>query len=145
MVRLLRAAGSVLAGALVFLAVAVAVTALLDPYVWPSALLGLPAGVVAAVATVPFVYLGATYWHERAAGQPTGETRRRLRITAAAVAGFVLGGVLVTVALSAGAVGVATAMLLGGLPAGLLAAAAAAYLVARRDRGERSPPGSATE
>lgn len=145
MVRVLRAAGSLLAGALAFLAVAIAVTAVLDPYVWPSALIGLPAGVVAAVATVPLVYLGVTYWQERAAGQPTGRTRRRLRITAAAVAGFVVGGLLVVVALSAGAVGVATAILLGGLPAGLLSAAAAAYLVARHDRQNRPPPGSTTE
>lgn len=143
MVRLLRAAGSLLAGALAFLAVAIAVTTVLDPYVWPSALLGLPAGVVAAVATVPLVYLGVTYWRERAAGQPTGRTRRRLRITAAAVAGFVVGGLLVVAVLSAGAVGIATAILLGGLPAGLLSAAGAAYVVARRDRRDRSPPGSA--
>ncbi len=144
MTTLLRGAGSLLAGVVAFLAVAVAVTAVLHPYVWPSALLGLAAGAVAAVATVPLVYLGATYWQERAAGQPTGRTRRRLQITAAAVAAFIVGGLLVVAVLSAGGVGIGTAMLFGGLPAGLLSAAAAS-LIARRHRGDRSTPESATE
>ena len=41
------------AAIVVFAAVGLAVTATLDPYVWPSALLGLPAGAVAA--TIAFL------------------------------------------------------------------------------------------
>jgi cytochrome bd-type quinol oxidase subunit 2 len=143
-----RLVGSLLAGVLAFAAVGVAVTAALDPYVWPSTLLGLPAGVIAGVATVPLVYLGLTARAERAAdGRTSDRTRRRLRTTAAGTAGFLLGGGLAFVVLSTQVVGFATALLFGAFPVGLLVAAVAAYLVARRARrgGERSPPGPATD
>lgn len=58
---ILAAAIGLVAGAVTFAAVALAVTAALDPYVWPSAIVGLPAGVVAGVAVlvVGFHYLSA--------------------------------------------------------------------------------------
>jgi len=47
------ALASLLVGTVVFLVVAVGVTALLDEIIWPSAVLGVPAGVLAgAVAAV---------------------------------------------------------------------------------------------
>jgi hypothetical protein len=44
-----RALAALVAALATFGVVALAVTAVLDPYVWPSAVLGLPAGAVAAV------------------------------------------------------------------------------------------------
>jgi hypothetical protein len=54
-----RIIGSLVVGFLTFAVVAVAVTASLDPFIWPSALVGLPAGFVAgaAVAVVTYHYL----------------------------------------------------------------------------------------
>jgi purine-cytosine permease-like protein len=65
----------------------------------------------------------------------------------AGVAGFLVAAGLVLGVLSTQAVGTAAALLLGAFPVGLLGAAVAAYLAARRDRnrGERSPPGPATD
>lgn len=128
----LKVVGSLFVGVLGFLAAGIAVTEALAPHVWPSAMLGLPAGLAVGVALIPLTYLGLTYREERAAGGPTERTARRFRATAAAFVGFVVGGALATVVLATWAVGVATAMLLGGLPVGIVAAAAAAYLVSRR-------------
>ncbi|MCG1003739.1 MULTISPECIES: hypothetical protein [Halobacterium] len=48
-----RALASLAVGTVVFLVVAVGVTALLDEVIWPSAVLGVPAGVLAgALAAV---------------------------------------------------------------------------------------------
>ncbi|MFC7177042.1 hypothetical protein [Halosegnis marinus] len=45
--------GALAAGVVAFAVVALGVTAALDPYVWPSAVVGLPAGLVAgALAAV---------------------------------------------------------------------------------------------
>jgi tetrahydromethanopterin S-methyltransferase subunit C len=41
---------SLLGGIVTFVAVALGVTAALDPYIWPSALVGLPVGAVAGVS-----------------------------------------------------------------------------------------------
>jgi hypothetical protein len=51
--------GSLVAGVVTFLAVAVALTAVLDPLIWPSALVGLPVGLIvgAAVAVLGYRYL----------------------------------------------------------------------------------------
>ncbi|WP_247731113.1 hypothetical protein [Halovivax limisalsi] len=47
--RLLDVAGAISVGIVAFATVAVAVTAALDPHIWPSALVGLPAGLLAGV------------------------------------------------------------------------------------------------
>lgn len=54
-----RIVASLVAGLVTFAIVALAVTAALDPFIWPSALVGLPAGFVvgAAVAVVGYHYL----------------------------------------------------------------------------------------
>jgi hypothetical protein len=54
-----RVVGSLVIGFITFAVVALAVTAALDPFIWPSALVGLPAGFVAgaAVAIVGYHYL----------------------------------------------------------------------------------------
>jgi len=71
--------GSLLVGVLSFLAVGISVTEALEPYVWPSAMLGLPAGLIAGTALLPLTYLGLTYWEERTAtGTASPETSRRL-------------------------------------------------------------------
>ncbi|MFC4358312.1 DUF5518 domain-containing protein [Halobium salinum] len=54
--RTLRVAGSLVAGLVTFGAVAVGTTAVLDPYIWPSLLVGLPVGAVAGVAVAVLGY-----------------------------------------------------------------------------------------
>lgn len=51
-----RIVGSFVVGVVVFAAVALGLTAALDPFVWPSALVGLPAGVVAGAAVAAVVH-----------------------------------------------------------------------------------------
>jgi len=51
--KYIKCLGSLLVGVLGFLAVGIGVTEALDPYVWPSAMLGLPAGIVAGAALLP--------------------------------------------------------------------------------------------
>lgn len=134
----LKIVASLFAGVLGFLLVGVGVTEALDPYVWPSAMLGLPAGLTAGVATVLLSYPALTYREEIAAdGEPSERTVRRLRATVAGIVGFVVGGGLATVVLWTQVVGLATAILAGGLPVGLLGAALAAYLGYRRGRANR--------
>lgn len=132
---------SLAVGLLGLVAVGVTVTVLLDPYVWPSLMLGVPAGLVAGVALVPLTYFGLTYWSERRTPDgPSAKTTRRLWTTVAAAVGFVVGGALATAVLWTQAVGFATAMLIAGLPAGVLASVLAAFLAFRRDWSGRSPP-----
>ena len=52
-----RILASVLVAVLALVVVGIGVTAALDPYVWPSLLVGIPAGVLAAL-----VAGGVTYW-----------------------------------------------------------------------------------
>lgn len=51
-----RLVASLAAGLLVGVVVAVWVTASLDPFVWPSAVVGLPAGLLAGMATTALAY-----------------------------------------------------------------------------------------
>lgn len=138
--KLTRAIGSLVVGVLAFVVVGVGITGALAPYIWPSAMLGLPAGLVAGVATAALGYLWFTYRAERAsAGQASARTTARLWATLAAVLAFVLVGGAATVVLLAGAVGLAVAMLTGGLPIGVVAAVMAGYIVSRRVRARRPP------
>ncbi|HKJ58498.1 MAG TPA: hypothetical protein VKA37_04660 [Halobacteriales archaeon] len=142
MTKLTRAIGSLVVGGIAFVVVGVGVTEGLAPYIWPSAMLGLPAGLVAGVATVAMAYLGLTYRAERAeAGRASTRTVARFWATAAAILAFVLAGGAAMLVLAAGAVGLATAMLLGGLPIGIVAALVAGYVVDRRVRVRHPPRG----
>ncbi|MFC7131709.1 MULTISPECIES: hypothetical protein [Salinibaculum] len=142
---LLKALAALLAGFVGFALVGIAVTEALDPYIWPSAMLGLPVGLLAGVATAALAYLGLTALDERAStGSVSERTRRRTLATVAAVLGFAGGGGLAVAVLASQQVGVATAILSGGLPVGLVTAAVAAYAVGRRNRRHESPPGSTT-
>lgn len=144
--RLPRALLSVAVGILVFLGVTVAVTEGLAPFVWPSLMLGVPAGVVAGVAAVPLVFLGIAYRSERRnTGRASERTRRHLSITAAAIGGFVVGSGLTLAVMMTQAIGLATAIL-AALFAGLLAAVLAGIAVARRHRrSARASTSSPTE
>jgi len=53
---ILVAVGSLLVGGVTFVVVALGVTAALDPYVWPSALLGLPAGAIGGVGVAVLAF-----------------------------------------------------------------------------------------
>lgn len=141
--RYVKWLASLFVGILGFLVVGVGVTELLDPYVWPSLMLGLPVGFVVGIALIPLTYLGITYWEERrATGTASRNTVRRFWTTTAAFVGFVAGGGIAVVVLSTQAIGLASAILFAGFPAGLVSGALAAYLVFRRDRVRRSPPTS---
>lgn len=141
--KYLKAFGSLIVGILGFVVVGIGVTELLDPYIWPSLMLGLPAGLIAGIALIPLTYLGVTYWEERrAAGTASQNTVRRFWATVAALFGFVTGGGLAVVVLSTQAMGLASAMLLAGFPVGIVSGALAAYLVFHRDWKRRSPPAS---
>src|SRR6056297_3214177 len=98
--------GSLLVSVFGFLAVGIGVTVALEPYIWPSAMLGLPAGVIAGAALFPLTYLGLTYWEERTAtGTASPETSRRLWTTVAAILGFLGGGGVAMIVLSTQATG----------------------------------------
>ena len=145
--RLPQALLSVAVGVFVFLGVTIAVTEGLAPFVWPSLMLGVPAGVVAGVAAVPLVFFGIAYRSERRnTGRASERTRRRLSITAAAIGGFVIGSGLTLAVVMTQAIGLATAILVAALPAGLLTAVVAAIVVARRHRrSARASTSSPTE
>lgn len=132
---------SLFGGLVAALAVGVGVTAALDPYLWPSALVGLPAGVVAGVTALPLTYFGLAYLAERRRGRVSTSTAARLWATVAAVGAFVGAGGLAVALLWTLAVGLATALLLGGV-VGVVAAAVAALAVSRRVR--RRPPSPGT-
>ncbi|WP_135303720.1 hypothetical protein [Haloarcula amylovorans] len=134
---------SLLAGILAFAIVGVGVTEALAPHVWPSAMLGLPAGFVAGMVALPLTYLGLTYRTERrATGHASVRTRRRLRTFAGATVGFVVGGGLAMGVVWTQAIGLATAIVFVGFPVGLLSAVVAGYLAFRRSSVDRQPPGS---
>lgn len=130
---LANAGASLLAGAVAALLVGVGVTEALAPHVWPSLLLGLPAGLAAGVGTVPLAYLGLTAWTERRdTGSVSARTGRRLRTTLVALAAGVVTTAFVVIAAAAGPVGLATATLVA-LVAGVVAATLAALLISRRE------------
>ena len=137
--KLFKRLGSLLVGVLGFLAVGIGVTVALDPYIWPSAMLGLPAGIIAGAALLPLTYIGLTYWEERTTtGTASPETSRRLWATVAALLGFLGGGGLAMIVLSTQAIGLAAAMLFGGVPFGIVSAVLAAYFVFHRNWERRS-------
>ncbi|USZ72254.1 hypothetical protein [Natronosalvus halobius] len=139
---ILKVAVSVVVGIIGFLVIGIGVTEALDPYVWPSTMLGLPAGLTAGIALVLLTHLGVTYREEiTATGRSSERTVRRLRATIAGIIGFVAGGGLAAVVLWTQAVGLATAMIFG-LPVGIFVAVLAAVLVSRRDGTSRASSGS---
>ena len=138
-----KSLASLLVGVLSFVVVGVGVTEALAPYIWPSALIGVPAGLLAGTVSIPITYLGVTYWSERReTGQASATTRRRLRTVVGASLGFIGGSVLGVVILSTQAIGIATAIIFAGLPIGLLAAVVVGYLTFRRGPSNRRPPNS---
>lgn len=144
--KILNIAASLVVGVLVSVAVGVGVTEMLDPYVWPSLMLGLPAGLVAGAVALPLTYIGLTARSERReTGSVSTRTRRQLRTLISATAGFVVGGGLAMAVLWTQAVGLATAMLFGAAPVGLVTAAVAGYLAFRSKPGDRRPPSSTTQ
>jgi hypothetical protein len=126
--QLRRAVGSLVAGVVAFGLGTVGVTEALDPYVWPSLMLGLPVGVVLGVSTALVVYAGSTYRTERReTGAVSLRTRRWWWATLAAVGAGVVGGGLAVGVLATQAVGLAFALLVG-LGVALLAATVGAVL-----------------
>ncbi len=146
MKRYLKGTASLLVGVLGFVVAGIGVTELLDPYVWPSAMLGVPVGVVVGTALLALTYLGVTWWAERqATGTASRKTVRRFWTTVAGFVGFVAGGGIAVAVLASQATGLASAILLAGFPVGILTGALAASLVFRRNWERRSPPASPVE
>lgn len=132
---------SLATGVLAFLLVTVAVTELLAPYLWPSLLVGLPVGVAVGLAMIPVGYFGLRQRRERRTdGRPSASTTRRFRASLAAAVGLLGGGGLGVALVWSATGGLATAILFGGVPIGLLAAASAAALSWRVDDPGTSDP-----
>lgn len=69
---------SLLVGVVAFGVGTVLVTEALDPYIWPSLLVGLPVGIVLGLSTVLLTYVSVGYWQERrAGGTASARTKRR--------------------------------------------------------------------
>jgi hypothetical protein len=131
----LKAAASLVAGAVVGLFAGIGATAALAPHVWPSLLLGVPAGLAVGGGTALFAYVGLTAWAERRdTGSVSARTGRRLRATLVALAAGVVTAALVATVAAVGGGGVAAATLVA-LVAGVVTAALAALLVSRREGG----------
>lgn len=149
--NLRRVGGSLLAGALAFLVVFVGLTAALDPYVWPSALVSLPIAVVLGGLTAVLTSATLAYRAARAADgagthRPDADrARTRMFAVLAAVVAFLVAGVIA--AALAGTVltfSYLAAVLFVGFPVGLLAAVLAGVAtVFRRSRGAGETPPAA--
>jgi putative flippase GtrA len=143
---ILRYVVSILAGILAFAVVGIGVTEALAPSIWLSALIGIPAGVLAGLCAIPLTYLGLSYWSERRkTGEVSATTRRRFWTLLGAIGGFVLGGGLAMAILSTQGSGLASAIILAGFPVGLLSAVLVGYLTFRRSSVDRRPPGSTAQ
>ena len=141
-----KAAVSLATGIVAFVVVGVAVSELLVSYIWPSTMVGLPAGVFAGTVSILLTYLGLTYWDERrTTGEASPTTRRRLRTLFGAIVGFVVGGVLTVSVLWTMAVGLGTAMFFVGVPVGLLSAVVAGFIAFRWNTDEHRPPDSTNQ
>lgn len=142
MKTILKLLGSVLVGVVTFVVVGGGVTAMLAPYIWLSAMLGIPIGLAAGVAAIALTYMGLTYREEVvASGAASERTISRLKATGAGTVAFVVAGGLTLTALWSQAIGLAAAILTGALPVGILTAVIVVYLVLRRSRPQVPPDG----
>lgn len=131
---------SLVVGLLAFLATGIAVTAVLDPYIWPSLLVGAPVAVTVG-ATALFATVATLRYRER---------RRVGTLDAGAVAAYRAAVVAVATCLVVVPLGTAAvvfdvgelgiAVLVFGLPASVLLAAVVAYVTVRRTVPARRPP-----
>lgn len=135
----LEAAASLLAGVVAFAAATVAVTAVLDPHVGFSLLVGLPAGFTTGVAAVGGTYAALSYRDERATGTVSRRTAARFWAAAATVAGMAVVVLVAAVAFVVGDNGAVVVLLAVGLPAAVVVSAVAGYAWAHRRREEAVP------
>jgi putative flippase GtrA len=143
MTKLATSIVSLLVGVLAFAVVGVGVTEALASRIWLSAMIGLPAGIIAGAIATPLTYLGVRYWRERQEmGRASATTRRRLRTLIGATVGFLVGGGLAMAIVSTQAVPLASSMLFAGFPVGLLSALVVGYLTFRRGPSDGGPSGS---
>ncbi|MFP4217836.1 MAG: hypothetical protein ACLFR6_03215 [Salinarchaeum sp.] len=109
--------------------VTAAATAVLDPYLWPSAIVGLPVGAFVAVAPMALSHAGLTLQAERQAGGVTERTRRRSWATLAAILGGGIGVGLGVIIAWRQALGVAAGLLAFGLSGSVIGALVGVALV----------------
>lgn len=94
LIGLAKVAIALLAGVSALLVVGGGVAAALEPYVWPSVLVGLPVGTTAGVVALVLVYLGLSFRTEQAVGEVSRDTAIRLRAAVAAAVAMAVAGVL---------------------------------------------------
>ncbi|RBI64320.1 hypothetical protein DMJ13_07525 [halophilic archaeon] len=122
-----RAIVSLLVGGVGFLVGLVVATELLTPYVWPALLVSLPVALVAGVLAAGLTYGGLSYREQQARyGEPSPRTVAALGALVVGTAAFVVTAPVVAYALGFASVPLATALLFGGLPVGLIASAVGA-------------------
>ncbi|WP_256297943.1 hypothetical protein [Haloarchaeobius salinus] len=127
-------------GLLAFLVAGVAVTAVLDPHIWPSLIVGVPVaitvGLTAFLATVAMLRYRD---HRRAGDLDIGVVAAyRAAVVAVATSGAVV--LLGTAAVVFGVGELGIAVLVFGLPACVLVAAGVAYVTVRRTVLAGQPP-----
>lgn len=133
---------SIVGGVVALFAGGLAVTALLEPYVWPSLMLGVPAGLVAGGSTAVLLYAWLTYRSERRVnGTVSPRTRSLLAGSVGGVVGFVVAGTLAAAVVASMAFGLASAMLFVGLPVGVVGAAVGAAVAVLYGRRRGRTPG----
>ncbi|MFC7044425.1 hypothetical protein ACFQH6_02500 [Halobacteriaceae archaeon GCM10025711] len=135
----LEAAASLVVGVLAFAAATVAVTAVLDPHVGFSLLVGLPAGFTTGIAAVGGTYAALSFRDERATGEVSRRTAARFWAAVATVAGMAVVVLVATVAFLVEDHGAVIVLLAVGLPVAVVVSAVAGYVWGHRRRGEPVP------
>ncbi|MFC4406393.1 hypothetical protein [Haloarchaeobius iranensis] len=131
---------SLAVGLLAFLATGIAVTAVLDPYIWPSLLVGAPVAVTVGVTALLAAVATLRYRERRRVGELDAGAVAAYRAAVVAVATCLVVVPLgtATIVFDVGEFGVA--VLVFGLPASVLVVAVVAYVTARRTVSVRRPP-----
>ncbi|WP_440990540.1 hypothetical protein [Haloarchaeobius baliensis] len=127
-------------GLLGFVLAGLAVTAVLDPHIWPSLFVGIPVGVTVGVTVALATVATLRYREHRHAGDLDTRLVAAYRAAVVAVATCVIVVPLgvAAVVFDVGEVGLA--VLVFGLPAAVLVAAVVAYVTVRRTLPAGRPP-----
>lgn len=127
-----KAAVALLAGLLGFVAGTLVVTASLDPYIWPSLIVGLPVGLVVGATLLVATLSGLRYRERRATDELTPGVVAMVRAGIVGVAACVVVVPVGVVAVVTGFGQLGIALLVAGLPAAVLLAGTVAYLTTDR-------------
>jgi hypothetical protein len=131
---------SLAVGLVAFLATGIAVTAVLDPHIWPSLFVGAPVGITVGVTASLATVATLRYRERRRVGELDAGVLAAYRASVVAVATCLVVVPLGTAAIvfDVGELGIA--VLVFGLPACVLVAAVVAYVTVRRTAPAGRPP-----